>query len=162
ARALSRLPLRRRRPRPRPGLGQRLRGRSGLHRRGHLPRPRGRRRQAGHPDGQDRGREPVARPRRAGGAGAAHAADPPGPGRAGVDPSRIGAVHLTHLHGDHFLGLPFLLLDGVYRGRRTAPLLVTGPPGTRERVAAAWAVAYPDAAKKPLPFALEVIELSPG
>ena len=82
--------------------------------------------------------------------------------RAGVEPARIDAVHLTHLHGDHFVGLAFLLVDSVYRARRTSPLVVTGPPGTAERLQALWATAYPDAARKPLPFALDVRELSPG
>jgi ribonuclease BN (tRNA processing enzyme) len=27
----------------------------------------------------------------------------------------IGTVVLTHLHGDHFRGLPFLILDGRFR-----------------------------------------------
>jgi len=34
--------------------------------------------------------------------------------RAGLDPSEIGCVLLTHLHGDHFGGLPFLILDGQF------------------------------------------------
>jgi ribonuclease BN (tRNA processing enzyme) len=47
----------------------------------------------------------------------------------GLDPNAVGAVAVTHLHGDHFGGLPFLILDGQF-SHRTAPLLVAGPPGT--------------------------------
>ena len=45
----------------------------------------------------------------------------------GLDPSAVGAVAVTHLHGDHFGGLPFSILDGQF-SRRSAPLLVAGPP----------------------------------
>jgi len=48
--------------------------------------------------------------------------------RAGLTLSRLDAVLITHLHGDHFNGLPGLLgslgLDG-----RERPLLVAGPRG---------------------------------
>jgi glyoxylase-like metal-dependent hydrolase (beta-lactamase superfamily II) len=82
--------------------------------------------------------------------------------RLGRDPGEIGAVHFTHLHGDHIGGWPFLLVDAVYREQRRAPLLVTGPEGTRERLHALWAACYSSAAERPLPFALEVRELAPG
>lgn len=82
--------------------------------------------------------------------------------RAGVEAGAVGAVHLTHLHGDHIGGWPFLLVDAVYRQKRTAPLVVSGPPGTRERLEALWAACYADAAKRPLGFPLEVVELEPG
>lgn len=82
--------------------------------------------------------------------------------RAGVSPGRLDAVHFTHLHGDHLAGWPFLLLDALVRERRTRPLVVSGPPGTRERLAALWAACYADTAAKPLGFPLEVVELSPG
>lgn len=62
--------------------------------------------------------------------------------RAGVDPSAIGWVLVGHLHGDHFGGLPFLILDGQF-ARRERPLVIAGPPGTRERVEAAMEVLYP-------------------
>jgi ribonuclease BN (tRNA processing enzyme) len=51
-----------------------------------------------------------------------------------IAPPEIAAVLLTHLHGDHFGGVPFLLLDGAYNRRRTTPLLVAGPPGTEARI----------------------------
>ncbi len=49
--------------------------------------------------------------------------------RAGADPNAIEAVVLSHHHGDHFLGLPFLLLHWKHRGR-TAPVTIVGPPQT--------------------------------
>jgi len=53
--------------------------------------------------------------------------------RAGIDPEGIGWVALSHLHGDHFAGLPFLILDGQI-ARRTRPLVIAGPPGTPARI----------------------------
>jgi ribonuclease BN (tRNA processing enzyme) len=82
--------------------------------------------------------------------------------RLGRDPGALAAVHFTHLHGDHIGGWPLLLVDAVYRGRRTAPLEVTGPPGTLERLQALWSASYADAAARPLPFELRVRELGPG
>ena len=62
--------------------------------------------------------------------------------QAGIEPNDISAVVLTHLHGDHFGGLPFLVLDGQFR-RRERDLVIAGPPGTRERVEAAMDLLFP-------------------
>jgi ribonuclease BN (tRNA processing enzyme) len=78
--------------------------------------------------------------------------------RAGLDPSEIGYVFLTHLHGDHFGGLPFLILDGQF-GRRTHPLVIGGPPGVRERVEAAMEVFFPGSSKVDRRFAVEFVGL---
>jgi ribonuclease BN (tRNA processing enzyme) len=79
--------------------------------------------------------------------------------RVAVDPSTISTVVISHLHGDHFAGVPFLILDGQF-SRRTQPLIVAGPRGTRERVEAAMEVLFPGSTKIQRRFAVEFVELS--
>jgi ribonuclease BN (tRNA processing enzyme) len=81
--------------------------------------------------------------------------------RAGIDPTTIGCVLLTHLHGDHFGGVPFLVLDGQF-GRRERPLVVAGPPGTTERVPAAMEVLFPGSSRATRRFQTEIADLTPG
>ena len=38
-------------------------------------------------------------------------------------------MFISHHHGDHFIGLPFLLLEYVYMTPRTQDLYIVGPPG---------------------------------
>jgi ribonuclease BN (tRNA processing enzyme) len=75
-----------------------------------------------------------------------------------VDPNTIGAVVLTHLHGDHFGGIPFLILDGQFR-RRERPLLIVGPPGTKERVEALMETLFPGSVGVPRRFETNFLEL---
>jgi len=51
-----------------------------------------------------------------------------------VDPNAVSTVLVSHLHGDHFAGLPFFLLDAQLVSRRTAPLTLAGPPGFEARL----------------------------
>jgi ribonuclease BN (tRNA processing enzyme) len=81
--------------------------------------------------------------------------------RAGVDPAAIGWVLLSHLHGDHFGGLPFLVLDGQF-SRRTRPLVVAGPPGVRQRVDAAMEVLFPGSTAVTRRFTTGFVELAEG
>jgi ribonuclease BN (tRNA processing enzyme) len=78
--------------------------------------------------------------------------------RRGIDPGEIGWVLVTHLHGDHFGGLPFLILDGQF-SRRTRPLVIAGPPGLRDRVEAAMEVFFPGSVRVSRRFAIEFVEL---
>ncbi len=77
----------------------------------------------------------------------------------GLDPNAVGAVAVTHLHGDHFGGLPVLILDGQF-SHRSEPLLVAGPPGTRARLAAAMETLFPGSSRAPRRFGVEVTELA--
>jgi ribonuclease BN (tRNA processing enzyme) len=78
--------------------------------------------------------------------------------RAAVDPSKIGWVLLSHLHVDHFGGVPFLILDGQF-SRRTRPLVVAGPPGLQARMADAMEVDFPGSTKVARRFTTELVEL---
>jgi len=77
--------------------------------------------------------------------------------RFGVDPGRVAAVAVSHFHGDHFGGLPFLLLDQRF-AHRAAPLVVAGPPGIAARVRTAFDASYPGSAET-IPFPVEYVEL---
>ena len=80
--------------------------------------------------------------------------------RLGIDPNSVDIVLLSHLHGDHFGGIPFLVLDGQF-SRREADLRVVGPVGSRERIALAMEVLYPGSSRVERRFKLVVDELEP-
>jgi ribonuclease BN (tRNA processing enzyme) len=81
--------------------------------------------------------------------------------RQGIDASSIGWVALSHLHGDHFAGLPWLILDGQFAGR-SRPLVVAGPPGTEHRVKQAFEALYPGATAVARRFEIRFAELLQG
>jgi ribonuclease BN (tRNA processing enzyme) len=78
------------------------------------------------------------------------------------EPSEIDGVVLSHLHGDHFGGIPFLFLEYRYESPRTRPLIVAGPPGTEARVFELWYALYADWRNQALSFPVEFIELNDG
>jgi ribonuclease BN (tRNA processing enzyme) len=81
--------------------------------------------------------------------------------RWGVDPNGIGTILVTHLHGDHFGGLPFLMLDAHLVSRRTAPLTIAGPPGFKARLHTAMECFFPGSTGIPPKFELTLLELEP-
>src|SRR6266478_6724719 len=50
-----------------------------------------------------------------------------------IDTTCLDFAIISHLHGDHFAGLPFLLLEYMYENPRHRPFLIVGPPGIEER-----------------------------
>ena len=81
--------------------------------------------------------------------------------RFDVDPNSVNGVFLTHLHGDHFGGLPFLILDAQLVSRRTAPLFVSGPPGLARRLPAAMEAHFPGSSGVNRKFEIDLREMEP-
>jgi ribonuclease BN (tRNA processing enzyme) len=75
-----------------------------------------------------------------------------------VDPNGIDTIVLTHLHGDHFGGLPFFILHADHVRERDKPLLVVGPQTTRTRLAAVMEALYPGSSTKERRFEIRVEE----
>ena len=83
--------------------------------------------------------------------------------RSAIDPERIDFVCLSHLHGDHFGGIPFLFMDYLYESRRTRPLTIYGPPGTEQSVMALFSALYQRQSLDPLPYPVSFVEIGhPG
>ena len=59
------------------------------------------------------------------------------------DLNRIDRILLTHFHGDHFAGLPFILIHMSIVLGRTRPLTIAGPAGTEQAVLALTELFYP-------------------
>ncbi len=53
--------------------------------------------------------------------------------RAGVDPTQVNHVFLSHLHFDHICEFPFFMISTWICNREKAPIVV-GPPGTQRFV----------------------------
>ncbi|MCP4751494.1 MAG: MBL fold metallo-hydrolase [Proteobacteria bacterium] len=79
--------------------------------------------------------------------------------RFGVESSDIDAILISHLHGDHFGGLPFFILDSQLIARRTRPLTIAGPPGLKERVESAMEIMFPGSSQTQRKFELDFKEL---
>lgn len=82
--------------------------------------------------------------------------------RAGLDPNSVSTIYLSHLHGDHFGGLPWWLLHGQHVTKRTAPLTIAGPPGVEARVVAAAEALYPGSTKSQRRFEMRFVEYTIG
>lgn len=79
--------------------------------------------------------------------------------RGGVDPGAIDFVLLSHLHGDHFGGVPFLFMEYRYERPRTRRLAIYGPPDTAERVERLFSALYERTAAEPRGFDVAYTEL---
>lgn len=82
--------------------------------------------------------------------------------RLGRSPRDVDALALTHLHGDHVGGLPFLFIDAMYNELRDRPLAIVGPLHTRGRIDALFRDTYGTVADRPRPFGTTITELLPG
>ena len=77
----------------------------------------------------------------------------------GVVPNDISTILVSHLHGDHFGGIPFFLLDAQLISRRTTPLTLAGPPGFGERLMTVMEAMFAGSTKIERKHALDIREL---
>jgi ribonuclease BN (tRNA processing enzyme) len=82
--------------------------------------------------------------------------------RFGISPNEIGTIVLSHLHGDHFGGIPFFILDAQLVSNRDRELTIVGPVGTRARVEEAMEVLFPGSSAAEHRFQISFVELEPG
>jgi ribonuclease BN (tRNA processing enzyme) len=78
--------------------------------------------------------------------------------RLGLDPNRISAIFVTHLHGDHFAGLVWWLIHALFVANRTHPLTITGPKGIEQRFVTAAEALFPGSTATPRGFDLRFLE----
>src|SRR6185503_476285 len=79
--------------------------------------------------------------------------------RARLSSNVFPVVFISHLHGDHMGGLPFLLLDAIFPAARRQPLILAGPPGLEARFRLACEVFYPKSLDMQRHFDLKFFEL---
>lgn len=60
----------------------------------------------------------------------------------GTGTNDIDYILISHFHGDHYGGLPFLLLDAA-EFNRSHPLTILSPPGCREKLRQLLDLFYP-------------------
>ena len=82
--------------------------------------------------------------------------------KLGKDPVEIEAIFISHFHGDHYFGLPFLLLEYAELTPRTKDLTVVGPPGIQKRVKSMTDLAFSNVFRKDRGYHLEFIEARDG
>ena len=80
----------------------------------------------------------------------------------GIDPNSIDVVLLSHLHGDHCGGVPYLILDAMLGAKRERPLTVAGPKDLKTRMYAIQEALFPGMHAMTPRFELNWIELVPG
>ena len=81
--------------------------------------------------------------------------------KQGISPATISTILVTHLHGDHFAGIPFFILDAQF-SKREAPLIIAGPPGIQARVRDTMEDLFPKSSETSQRFPITFVELLPS
>lgn len=82
--------------------------------------------------------------------------------KAGLSTNDVDAIFISHLHGDHFGGLPFFLIDALFMAKRTKPLTLIGPAELEARFHIACEAMFPLATQNQREFEMTFVPLSAG
>lgn len=85
-----------------------------------------------------------------------------GMARFGEDPNEVDLIVISHLHGDHYGGIPFLINGSQLMFRRERPLAVIGPPGMEEMLIKAADALFPGSWGRETRFSLSIGEFAEG
>lgn len=80
----------------------------------------------------------------------------------GIPHNSIDAILLTHIHGDHSAGIPFMLMDAMLGARRDRPLTIAGPKNVKARIEECAEVLFPGSSGMAPKFPLHYVELEVG
>ncbi len=81
----------------------------------------------------------------------------------GLDTGALDGIIISHLHGDHFAGIPYFFLEFQFISRRSRPVFLLGPEGLRRQVHALLEATYPDLLRAHhWSFPIGYLELRPG
>jgi ribonuclease BN (tRNA processing enzyme) len=82
--------------------------------------------------------------------------------RETLDTGAPDAVLISHLHGDHFGGIPFLLLEYRFKNPRRRPLVIAAPPTAEKRIADLYTSLYKDLCPEKPAFQISYRAVQPG
>jgi ribonuclease BN (tRNA processing enzyme) len=82
--------------------------------------------------------------------------------RAAIKPGALDLILVTHLHGDHFAGLPFLFLEYLYESPAPRRLTIAGPRNLENRVWALFRLMFPKSPGERLARKIRFVTLKPA
>lgn len=82
--------------------------------------------------------------------------------KLGKDAGEIEVIFISHFHGDHYFGLPFLLLEYAELAPRSKDLTIVGPPGIAKRLQSVTDLAFSNVFRKDRGYHLNFIEADAG
>lgn len=79
--------------------------------------------------------------------------------KLGIAHNTIDLILLTHIHGDHCAGVPFMLVDAMLGAKRQTPLTIAGPRETAARMPDLCEALFPGSHVMKPKFEVEYIDM---
>ncbi|MFX1512767.1 MAG: MBL fold metallo-hydrolase [Promethearchaeota archaeon] len=81
--------------------------------------------------------------------------------KLGIDFQSLDGLIITHFHGDHIAGIPFLFLDFHYQSRRARQFTCVGPMGLDITIERLYKACYEKTATEPRTYPLKHMPIKP-